>query len=525
MLRILAIGLVILAIVACISAEEEARGLRDFIEDIRPPVNVRGSVRDAPNLHRVPPPLHREEEVTLSYVEKLLVREGLQKDKNEDAYVAGQPDPNPETLEDGIEPTLYAAEDEESSEERLQKTRQAAQSNLNRVNPESPCPSVFSYDGIRAGKERWYGVVLLTTDTPLTGIRLVIRLNKKAHLLGNWFGEVCSKDNIEFRIWNSRKKLVPGPPHSVKFFVKFGDKEVNPPRVRSILLNGKQICSSSGGSSRPQVASTPRTTVSRPTTSKPTVSRPTVSRPTPTTTATTVSRPVSRPPVTTTRKPGNEVDGVQCGTVEIQPSPFITHGQRSSRGQWPWHAALYQAKGTDLTYICGGTLIGKNSVLTAAHCVTKAYNGRPVDPETILVYLGKYHLNLWSAGGVQDKQVVGWGYDERGVVTEELMMAKMPVVSQQTCIWSYPAFFPRFTSEKTYCAGFRNGTSVCNGDSGGGMVFPIRDRPDAAERWHLRGLVSLGASQEDKRVCNTKHYVVFTDVAKYLDWIEQFMST
>lgn len=57
------------------------------------------------------------------------------------------------------------------------------------------------------------------------------------------------------------------------------------------------------------------------------------------------------------------------------------------------------------------------------------------------------------------------------------------------------------------------GTSVCNGDSGGGMVF-VRNH-----RWYLRGIVSLTVAKDGLRVCDTRHYVVFTDVAKYSDFI------
>jgi hypothetical protein len=56
-----------------------------------------------------------------------------------------------------------------------------------------------------------------------------------------------------------------------------------------------------------------------------------------------------------------------------------------------------------------------------------------------------------------NQQVTGWGYDENGQITEELKMAKMPVVPQQVCLWSNRDFYPHFTSDMTYCAGFRNG--------------------------------------------------------------------
>nr|CAD7458472.1 unnamed protein product [Timema tahoe] len=116
----------------------------------------------------------------------------------------------------------------------------------------------------------------------------------------------------------------------------------------------------------------------------------------------------------------------KCGFVDVQPTPLITKGQKTSRGQWPWHTALYQSKGIDLSYICGGSLISSKAVITglrsvqpewgvearhildqsvkAAHCVTRLVADHPVDPDTLVVYLGKYHLKLWSEGGVQDKQ-------------------------------------------------------------------------------------------------------------------------
>lgn len=53
--------------------------------------------------------------------------------------------------------------------------------------------------------------------------------------------------------------------------------------------------------------------------------------------------------------------------------------------------------------------------------------------------------------------VVGWGFDETGKVTEALTQARMPVVSKDTCIYSFPEFYSKFTTQKTYCAGFRNG--------------------------------------------------------------------
>jgi secreted trypsin-like serine protease len=229
-------------------------------------------------------------------------------------------------------------------------------------------------------------------------------------------------------------------------------------------------------------------------------------------------------------------------------------------------------EGINLSYHCGGSLVSKNKVVTAAHCVTNRQNDVIFNSSRIVIYLGKYHqLQYGDDLGVQTKQVirinvypsynssnylgdiavltlssdaeytnyvtpvclwdersddvndivgkdgtvVGWGFDENDTPTEELKMAKMPVVSHQTCLWSYPQFYSEFTSDKTFCAGFRNGTSVCNGDSGGGMVF------NKNSKWYLRGIVSITVAKEGLRVCDTRHYVVFTDVAKYLDFVRK----
>ncbi|XP_075219545.1 uncharacterized protein LOC142323596 [Lycorma delicatula] len=688
--------------------------------------------------------------------------------------------------------------------------------------PQSPCPSVFTYEGSEPEQDHWYGVILVSTDESLVGVRLDIRFDRPAELLVSWMGDVTSSDNERFTILSLTQKLLPGPPLSSRFMVKYNAKRGSP-QLRSIRLNGRQICppdpnfpihtqsrpqitdsptkrpdpafgnSHSGGQYSQQVPSdssgsiifddrTSTTTVRysynensneykpsrkppysgsnnnepeiikdgnnvrpnkpvsssnngnynsspnnnysngktessnnnnnnnyettpkyykitrtsttesynyyepvRPTqssnnndnnnhynnnnneqsgiTKKPNVynsnnhqssssseegssnnnknnhpkpssspvtgsgsnngnsnnnnskntnqritttersnTKKTTTQRTQTTKNTDCSGSYVNPVKnanskcislqngrisTTTPRNLNEFseeilgtsssNSVECGLVDksiagtAAPAPLITNGQNTSRGQWPWHIALYKIEGIHLTYVCGGTLVTETAVITAAHCVTKKILDRPVDPDTLVVYLGKYHLYQFSDdGGVQNKQVkdvhvypgynssnylgdiaililssaveytpyvrpcclwkfdqsvvdeegtvVGWGFDENNKVTEELKMAKMPIVSQETCIWSYPDFFKQYTSDKTFCAGFRRGTTVCNGDSGGGMVFKQNSR------WYLRGLVSITVAREGLRVCDTKHYVVFTDTAKYLEWINRYIT-
>ncbi|XP_018328074.1 serine proteinase stubble isoform X6 [Agrilus planipennis] len=573
---------------------------------------------------------------------------------------------------------------------------------------ESPCPEFFAYEPRNDQQvDRWFGTISLRTREELHGVWLRVIFDRKAELLGNWFGDSQTKDNMEFVIKNPSYTLVPGPPVAVRFFVKY-DPNQTPPRLSMIRMNGRTICGEAAtaapldfntlhisrpadknennfnfnnnnaqsetqnannnnnnrpvqGGSRPASTNRPNPNTVRPQSNngnrpssggnngnrpatnnnanKPSNTRPSENRPSnndrvenrPSGTS---NRPIEpsimsnfvgtlgqgndrdsdnnyRPTSTTNRRPeislnNNEEDFFPgdfnpsrrpivttlientndnvCGIVAQQPRPLITYGKETSEGQWPWHTALYRSKGTDLQYICGGTLISRRHVLTAAHCVTKLQTNKAINPELLQVYLGKYSLRklnpgvqsmivervlvhpeynatvfhndiailkltqkatvtdyvrpvcLWdeeiSLNSVVERlgTVVGWGYDDTGALTENLMQAQMPVVTTETCIFSNREFFSRFTSSKTYCAGFRNvidsaGTSACTGDSGGGMFFPKAESDSRNKVWQIRGVVSLSAAlQNEKTICDTSNYIIFTDIAKYLSWIRDVLE-
>lgn len=454
----------------------------------------------------------------------------------------------------------------------------------------SPCPREFSYDYQLNQNGKWFGLVKLLPNSDVKGVRLKLFFDGPSIQLGNWFGSVETADHIEYLIKNENFELKARQRHRVRIFVQF-DPNQEPPKLLGFTFNDIQVCPASGGGFTPAPA-TPRPSQSNNANNGggdfifPGEGRP--SRPT-------------KPPSSTNQQffpgdfnilgnkqtensnnrfTGNQVLdlGVQCGTVVHQPRPLITYGEATTEGEFPWHTALYHSGGTDLTYICGGSLVSKYHVITAAHCVTLPKSSTPLDPDNLLLYFGKYYLRRWSNPGIQDRQVtsiikhpeyngntysndiallkvgkeiefndyvrplclwegsddvghvvdklgtvIGWGFDETGKLSEKLTQAKMPVVNKETCIYSYPDFYSRFTTAKTYCAGFRNGTSVCNGDSGGGMVFP-KDQNAPRSPWVLRGLVSISVALQNQFRCDSTHYVVFTDVAKYSDWIQQAMK-
>ena len=57
-------------------------------------------------------------------------------------------------------------------------------------------------------------------------------------------------------------------------------------------------------------------------------------------------------------------DDPNCGTWQLDLVQ-ATGGQDAKRGQFPWHAALYgKLNNGSYLYICGGTLIKPNIVVT-----------------------------------------------------------------------------------------------------------------------------------------------------------------
>lgn len=67
-------------------------------------------------------------------------------------------------------------------------------------------------------------------------------------------------------------------------------------------------------------------------------------------------------------------------------------------GDWPWHLAIYSVNGDTHIYICGGTLVSQNFVITAAHCVTIVRTNEPTPNADLKFYLGTSTLKLTGDG-------------------------------------------------------------------------------------------------------------------------------
>lgn len=269
-----------------------------------------------------------------------------------------------------------------------------------------------------------------------------------------------------------------------------------------------------------------------------------------------------------------------CGLPSItHRRPLIVNGQSSpTAGEWPWHASIWhRVTQTTYAYVCGGTLLSELYVLTAGHCVSK--DGNALNERLITVQLGSVRQNLLMSGfPVQNVAVVenflhrdfvprsfnadvallalrtkvainefvrpvclpdvmvtvsdgkelygrqavaiGFGMTEQSVTADVLRKIRLPIVDYVTCLTSNREVFGTTLSAGVLCAGDRNGSTVCNGDSGGGLFTEEEDG-----RWTIRGVISFTALRGwNDSSCSLTDYAAFVNVAYYGDWIRYVME-
>ncbi|XP_032429416.1 tryptase-like [Xiphophorus hellerii] len=243
----------------------------------------------------------------------------------------------------------------------------------------------------------------------------------------------------------------------------------------------------------------------------------------------------------------------ECGFANRNPK--IVGGQDASPGRWPWQVSLQRKGFGNPFHQCGGSLITKNWVLTAAHCVSGT---RPSD---LQVSLGRHQLQggntntqvnmgvaqifvhpgygsktfndiallrlsspvqftdyirpvcLAASGSRFNNGTVSWvtGW---GNVAEEvplpppqtLQEVKVPVIGNRQCSCSYGN---GVITDNMICSGvLSGGKDACQGDSGGPMVNEQRSR------WIQSGVVSFGLGCARPNLPG-----VYTRVSRYQSWI------
>jgi hypothetical protein len=252
--------------------------------------------------------------------------------------------------------------------------------------------------------------------------------------------------------------------------------------------------------------------------------------------------------------------------------PLIVGGGPADPGEYPWMVALVDSSTDNPLFgqFCGGSLIGPEWVLTAAHCVVSF--GSVADPEDIDVVLGVNNLDEGPTSGSSGQRievaqviphpaynevsrdsdvallhlsapaslapsavgtlgvvgpgdgalvapgtvstVTGWGTtSEGGAASNKLLEVDVPIVSNATC--NAPASYNGAVTENMLCAGFaEGGKDACQGDSGGPLIVP-----DGEGGWLQAGVVSWGFG-----CARPDWYGVYSRVSQFKDWIDQYVT-
>merc|ERR1711887_35067 len=206
---------------------------------------------------------------------------------------------------------------------------------------------------------------------------------------------------------------------------------------------------------------------------------------------------------------------IAAASAKPQGSPAVGYadgriigGEEAPAHEFPWQISLRNLG----SHICGGSIINKNQVITAAHCVEGAL------PILDSVVAGAHHRIL--EGGHQKRNVAklechqswnstGWGLTNGAglFLPNALQWAQLPQHSREQC----EEIFPGYISDGMICAGGK-GHATCNGDSGGPLVCP-----DANGVGKLAGLVSFGYTG-----CTDAG--VYTMVSHYEEWITERLT-
>ncbi|KAJ9575284.1 hypothetical protein L9F63_025767, partial [Diploptera punctata] len=90
-----------------------------------------------------------------------------------------------------------------------------------------------------------------------------------------------------------------------------------------------------------------------------------------------------------------------CGKKIAKGQAFISGGNKSEVGEFPWNIGVYREDKGKMMQICAGSLVNPDTVISAAHCFWNESYNRAVDISRFEVAAGKYYRD-WN---VEDSEI------------------------------------------------------------------------------------------------------------------------
>ncbi|KAJ1968524.1 hypothetical protein IWQ62_001196 [Dispira parvispora] len=250
----------------------------------------------------------------------------------------------------------------------------------------------------------------------------------------------------------------------------------------------------------------------------------------------------------------------------------IIGGDEADDREFPF-AALLTTISSGESHTCGASLLTKDYVITAAHCVTD--QGVTISPRSASVGMGsnaRDDLDTYNVARIYvhpdfdyqqvendiallrlrtsvdfddniktiqiyDKSTkdgdeytaIGWGRtkDDKKELSDDLRKVQIKLGPSKDCVLANPYFSDQDGGQ--LCAAENEDHDTCQGDSGGPLLYEKSsddddsDDNDIDSKYLLVGLTSYGFTPGSSKVeCGTKSVVAFyTNVTHYLDWISE----
>ncbi|XP_046882384.1 elastase-1-like [Hypomesus transpacificus] len=254
--------------------------------------------------------------------------------------------------------------------------------------------------------------------------------------------------------------------------------------------------------------------------------------------------------------------------AELEPQPRyledsveerVVGGEVARPNSWPWQVSLQYLSGSSYHHTCGGSLIKRGWVMTAAHCVDRTRTWRVILGEHDLkknegseqiMTVSKVHIHSkWNSNNVAGGwdiallrlssdatlnskvqlaslppsgqilphknvcYVTGWGRTSTGgSLSNQLKQAHLPLIDHQTC--TSRGWWGSTVKTSMVCAG-GSMEAGCNGDSGGPLNCQVNGQ------YVVHGIASFVSGQG----CNAHQKpTVFTRVSDYISWMNGIMG-